>query len=241
MRIAALDDDILQLDLLSQVVQSAGHSCHTFSKGAALQQMLRRESFDLLIVDWQLPDIEGTQVVKWVRANISKEVPILIVTHRSEEADIVEGLASGADDFMIKPVRAGELRARITALLRRAYPPNASPVIDFGPYRFNTVTNTLELTGKPIELTHREFALALTMFQNRGRLLSRDHLREAVWGQNSEVQSRSLDTHVSRLRSLLNLRPGQPYSISAVYGYGYRLDVPDGASEQLPHAVPETL
>ena len=112
MRIAALDDDILQLDLLSQVVQSAGHSCHTFSKGAALQQMLRRESFDLLIVNWQLPDIEGTQVVKWVRANISKEVPILIVTHRSEEADIVEGLASGADDFMIKPVRAGELRAR---------------------------------------------------------------------------------------------------------------------------------
>ena len=241
MRIAALDDDILQLDLLSQVVQSAGHSCHTFSKGAALQQILRRESFDMLIVDWQLPDIEGTEVVKWVRSNISKEVPILFVTHRSEEADIVEGLACGADDFMIKPVRAGELRARISALLRRAYPPNQTPIIEFGPYRFNTVTNTLELDGKPMELTHREFALALTLFQNRGRLLSRDHLREAVWGQNAEVQSRSLDTHVSRLRSLLNLRPGQPYSISAVYGYGYRLDVPDSHPESTPSPAAETL
>ena len=241
MRIAALDDDILQLDLLSQVVQSAGHSCHTFSKGAALQQILRRESFDMLIVYWQLPDIEGTEVVKWVRSNISKEVPILFVTHRSEEADIVEGLACGADDFMIKPVRAGELRARISALLRRAYPPNQTPIIEFGPYRFNTVTNTLELDGKPMELTHREFALALTLFQNRGRLLSRDHLREAVWGQNAEVQSRSLDTHVSRLRSLLNLRPGQPYSISAVYGYGYRLDVPDSHPESTPSPAAETL
>ena len=72
-------------------------------------------------------------------------------------------------------------------------------------------------------------------------MLSRDHLKEMVWGQVADVMSRSLDTHVSRLRSLLNLRPGQPYSISAVYGYGYRLDVPDGAPEQLPHAVPETL
>ena len=231
MRIAALDDDILQLDLLSQAVQSSGHTCHTFTKGAALQQMMRRESFDLLIVDWQLPDIEGTEVVKWVRANVSRELPIVIVTHRSEESDVVEGLASGADDFMVKPVRIGELRARVAALLRRAYPPSTDPVINFGPYRFNTALNTLELDGKPIEVTHREFALALTMFQNRGRLMSRDHLREAVWGQNSEVQSRSLDTHVSRLRTLLNLRPGQPYSISAVYGYGYRLDVPEALAQ----------
>ena len=233
MRIAALDDDILQLDLLSQVAQSAGHTCHTFTKGAALQQILRRESFDLVIVDWQLPDIEGTEVVQWIRANVSNELPIIIVTHRSEEQDVVEGLASGADDFMVKPVRVAELRARISALLRRAYPPNTDPVLEFGPYRFNTTTNTLEIESKPAELTHREFTLALTMFQNSGRLMSRDHLREAVWGQNSEVQSRSLDTHVSRLRTLLNLRPGQPYSISAVYGYGYRLDVPDSGAPAL--------
>ena len=96
--------------------------------------------------------------------------------------------------------------------------------MDFSPSRFTTVTNTRELAGKPMELTLREFALALTMFQNRGRLLSRDHMREAVWGENSEVQSRSLDTHISRLRTLLDLRPANGFIVSAVYGVGYRFE-----------------
>ena len=91
MRIAALDDDPLQLELVRQVVTQAGHSCHTYSKGSALQLDLRRESFDLLLVDWELPDIQGTQIVRWVREQISKDLPIIFVTHRSEEADIVEG------------------------------------------------------------------------------------------------------------------------------------------------------
>ncbi|AIJ45098.1 response regulator transcription factor [Comamonas testosteroni] len=236
MRIAALDDDPLQLELLQQVATEAGHSCHSYLKGAALQQALRRESFDLLLVDWELPDSSGPDIVRWVREQISKEVPIIFVTHRSEEADIVEGLASGADDFMIKPIRAGELRARISALLRRAYPLTAQSVLDFGPYRFLTTTNGIEMQGKPVEVTHREYTLALTLFQNQGRLLSRDHLREVVWGHNAEVQSRSLDTHVSRLRNLLNLRAGQPYAISAVYGYGYRLDAPETAEPATPAA-----
>lgn len=236
MRIAALDDDALQLQLLEQVVREAGHSCHTFLKGTALQQALRRESFDLLLVDWELPDIAGTEVVRWVREQVSKELPIIFITHRSEEADIVEGLSCGADDFMIKPVRAAELRARMSALLRRAYPLSAQSVLNFGPYRFHTATNGIEIDGKPVEVTHREYTLALTLFQNQGRLLSRDHLREVVWGHNAEVQSRSLDTHVSRLRNLLNLRAGQPYAISAVYGYGYRLDAPEAAQPAAPAA-----
>ncbi|MEX8191964.1 response regulator transcription factor [Comamonas guangdongensis] len=227
MRIAALDDDPLQLEMLRQVATEAGHSCHTFLKGTALQQGLRRESFDLLLIDWELPDIQGTEIVRWVREQVSKQVPIIFITHRSEEADIVEGLSCGADDFMIKPVRAAELRARISALLRRAYPLSAQSVLTFGPYRFLSATSCIEMDGQPVEVTHREYTLALTLFQNQGRLLSRDHLREAIWGHNAEVQSRSLDTHVSRLRNLLNLRAGQPYSISAIYGYGYRLDVPE--------------
>ncbi|MEB5965710.1 MULTISPECIES: response regulator transcription factor [Comamonas] len=236
MRIAALDDDPLQLELLQQVATEAGHSCHSYLKGAALQLALRRESFDLLLVDWELPDSSGPDIVRWVREHISKEVPIIFVTHRSEEADIVEGLASGADDFMIKPIRAGELRARIAALLRRAYPLTVQSVLDFGPYRFLTTTNGIEMEGRPVEVTHREYTLALTLFQNQGRLLSRDHLREVVWGHNAEVQSRSLDTHVSRLRNLLNLRAGRPYAISAVYGYGYRLDAPETAEPATPAA-----
>src|SRR5256885_16409781 len=94
MRIAALDDDPLQLEMLRQVALETGHSCHTYQTGSALQLELRRESFDLLIVDWHLPDMEGTDLVRWARGHVSRELPILIITHRSEEADIVEGLRS---------------------------------------------------------------------------------------------------------------------------------------------------
>jgi DNA-binding response OmpR family regulator len=224
-RIAALDDDPLHLEMMQRVVQGAGHICRTHATSASLMQDMRRETFDLLIVDWELPDISGPEVVQWVRAQEGLDLPILFITHRSEESDIVAGLACGADDFMVKPVRVGELTARIQALLRRAYPQSQDDVQEFGPYRFAASTQSLEFNGQPVELTHREYALALLLFQNEGRLMSRDHLRDAIWGQSAEVLSRSLDTHISRLRQLLNLRPGQQYAISAIYGYGYRLDM----------------
>jgi len=124
MRIAALDDDALQLDLIKQATEAMGHVCHTHLNGADLLRGMRRETFDLLIVDWHLPDTTGPEVVRWVRKNVGTQLPILFVTHRQEERDIVEGLGSGADDFMVKPVRIGELNARVSALLRRAYPAN---------------------------------------------------------------------------------------------------------------------
>ena len=146
------------------------------------------------------------------------------MTHRQEERDIVEGLASGADDFMVKPVRIGELNARVAALLRRAYPDNAASVLEFGRYRFLPETRAIEMDGVPVELKNREYDLALFLFQNMGRLLSRDHLKEIVWGQVADVMSRSLDTHISRLRTLLDLRPANGFIVTAVYGVGYRFE-----------------
>lgn len=224
MRIAALDDDALQLDLIKQATEAMGHVCHTHPSGASLLRELRRETFDLLIVDWHLPDTTGPEVVRWVRKNVGKQIPILFVTHRQEERDIVEGLGSGADDFMVKPVRIGELNARVSALLRRAYPANTGGAVEFGRYRFLPETSSIEIDGKPVELKNREYDLALFLFQNMGRLLSRDHLKEIVWGQVSDVMSRSLDTHISRLRTLLDLRPANGFIITAVYGVGYRFE-----------------
>jgi DNA-binding response OmpR family regulator len=224
MRIAALDDDALQLDLIKQATQAMGHTCHTHLSGAELLKEMRRETFDLLIVDWHLPDTTGPEVVRWVRQNVGDRLPILFVTHRQEERDIVEGLGSGADDFMVKPVRIGELSARVNALLRRAYPANAAGVMEFGRYRFLSETRSIEIDGVPVELKNREYDLALFLFQNMGRLLSREHLREIVWGQVADVMSRSLDTHISRLRTLLDLRPANGFMVSAVYGVGYRFE-----------------
>ena len=218
MRIAALDDDPLQLEFFTHALTAMGHACRTYTTGAALLKDLRRETFDLLIVDWQLPDIEGPEIITWVRQQLDTELPILFVTHRQSESDIVQGLGCGADDFMVKPVRLAEFKARVGALLRRAYPNDAQDVLEFGRFRFLPEARGLEMDGKPVELKAREYELALFLFQNMGRLLSRDHLREVIWGHSAEVISRSLDTHVSRLRSLLDLRPANGYMITAVYG-----------------------
>ena len=224
MRIAVLDDDRLLLEMMERVIQEMGNTCQLYETGQACLQDLRRETFDMLIVDWELPDTSGPEVIRWARQHLDASLPILFITHRSEERDIVEGLQCGADDFMTKPVRVAELKARIHALLRRAYPECTDDVQTFGPYTFTRSSLSVTFGGKEVVLTYREFALALLLFQNAGRLMSRDHLREAVWGQNSEVLSRTLDTHVSRLRQVLQLRPGNRYSIAAVYGLGYRLD-----------------
>ncbi|BEU94907.1 response regulator transcription factor [Acidovorax sp. DW039] len=227
MRIAALDDDPILLDLIKATTEHHGHICHTYQTGAHLLRDIRHETFDLLIVDWHLPDMEGPEVVSAVRQTAGRQLPILFVTRRREEQDVIEALSCGADDFMTKPLRMGELIARATALLRRAYPLAMAGNLEFGPYRFDPDKRALLFNGVPIELKNREYELALFMFRNTGRLLSRAHLREVVWGETNEAPSRSLDTHVSRLRSKLELNPSNGYVVSAIYGMGYRLDTVD--------------
>ncbi|MBF6631218.1 MAG: response regulator transcription factor [Comamonas sp.] len=210
--------------MMERVLTEMGENFRLYVTGTACLHDLRRETFDMLIVDWELPDTSGPEVIRWAREHLEPTLPILFITHRSEENDIVEGLNCGADDFMVKPLRIPELKARINALLRRAHPLCTDDVQQFGPYTFTRSALTVRFHNKEVALTYREFALAMLLFQNTGRLLSRDHLRESVWGHNAEVLSRSLDTHVSRLRQILQLRPGNTHSIAAVYGLGYRLD-----------------
>lgn len=227
MRIAALDDDPIVQEVERAAIEKLGHLCYTFSNGANLLKELCRQTFDLLIVDWHLPDMDGPSVVEAVRNNIGSNMPILFVTRRGAEEDVIAGLNCGADDFMTKPVRVGELTARVNALLRRAYPVPQQRVLEFGIYRFDTEKRTLEIRGQPVSLKTREFNLALFMFQNIGRLLSRDHVREMVWGHSYQTPSRSLDTHVSRLRTKLELTPETGYVVTAIYGIGYRLEALD--------------
>lgn len=228
MRIASLDDDEGQLEQTRFALKAMGHECHTFLTARQFQKMLLRESFDLLMVDWALPDSSGPEVVRWVREQIKETVPILFLTSRQDEAAIIEGLNAGADDFMVKPVRVGELSARVTALLRRSYVEQAAEVFRWGPYHFQIERGVVEIDGQPVTLTKKEFELALFMFRNTGRLLSRAHLLESVWSPDhtnaQELPSRTLDTHISRLRSVLGLQPERGYKLVSVYRQGYRLE-----------------
>lgn len=240
MRIAALDDETYQLELIRHSLEVIGHECHGYSDGKSLLSDLHRQTYDLLILDWGLPDIEGPRIVKWIRDDLKSTIPILFVTNRREEQDLVEGLAAGADDFMSKPVRVAELQARVRALLRRTYPAQHESELSFRAYRFYPTTRTLRINGKLIELSRREYELALFLFQNLGRLLSRHHLRDAVWGVGVDAPSRSLDTHISRLRQKLDLQPSNGFLLSAIYGLGYRLEpLEDDTFAPLTHS-PDT-
>lgn len=224
MRIAVLEDDDSQRDWMNSFMLALGYVCHVYPNSETLLRELRRENFDLLILDWNIPDMSGLEVLRWVRANLKARVPVLFVTSHVDEADLVEALKAGADDYMCKPVRVPELLARLHALLRRAYPEQTSDILTSGDYVFDQKAKTLTHKGRLLELKHREYELAYLLFSRLGELLSRKYLQESVWGGQADVVSRTLDTHVSRLRVKLDLRPENGYRLSSVYSLGYRLE-----------------
>jgi DNA-binding response OmpR family regulator len=225
MRIAVLDNDRSQADLICQVLTSAGHTCQTFDSGKDMLANLRKDSFDMLILDWQVSDLGGAEVLRRAKEKMSSATPMMFITNSSAEDDIVAGIGAGADDYMIKPLRRGELVARVQALLRRAYPTqNGAEQLQFGPYIFETRPGRLLMDGNVIDVTHKEFYLALLFFRNIGRPLSRAYIHEAVWIRETAVPSRTMDTHVSRVRNKLHLRPENGFRLVPVYSYGYRLE-----------------
>jgi len=225
MRIAVLDNDRSQADLICQVLGSAGHACQSFDNGKDLLSQLRKDNYDMLILDWQVADLSGVEVMRRAKEKMPANTPIMFLTSSSAEDDIVAGIGAGADDYMIKPLRRGELVARVQALLRRAYPAqNGAEQLQFGPYIFETRPGRLLMDGVVIEVTHKEFYLALLFFRNIGRPLSRAYIHEAVWVRETAVPSRTMDTHVSRVRNKLHLRPENGFRLVPVYSYGYRLE-----------------
>jgi len=224
MRIAILEDDPDQLVLLKRWVADDGHDVHAYQSGREAMKQAGRESFDLFVLDWQVPDVSGAEVLMWIRANVSKSVPVLFVTVRDAEQDIVFALEHGADDYMVKPVRRQELVARVHALLRRAYPAEEKKQLSFPPFEIDIQRGEIRKDGARIDLTPKEFELTVTLFRNMGRLMSRGHLQEAVWGRSGDLATRTVDTHVSQVRKKLDLRSESGYRVVPIYNYVYRLE-----------------
>lgn len=233
MRIALLEDDPVQSTTLAAWLREAGHDVHTYGSARDLKRDVGRESFDIFLLDWMLPEQSGEEVLHWLREQRGESVPVIFLTARNAEEDIVAALSAGADDYMIKPLRRAEMLSRIAAVWRRSQPRSRElDVVEYPPYRFEIPTHRALRNGVPVELTEKEFNLAVFLFRNLGRLLSRGHLLEAVWGRNASVATRTVDTHVSRVRSKLELRPESGFRLTPAYNYGYRLESLPADNEQ---------
>ena len=225
MRIALLEDDVAVGTAMQHWLEAAGHDVHNFTSGKTIVREASRESFDLFMLDWHVPDLSGEEVLRWLREKQQSTVPVLFATSRDSEADIVAALQAGADDYMVKPVRRLELLARVDSLLRRARPKQSeTEPITVGPYSIDLVDRVVTLRGATIEMTDKEYDLTVFLFRNIGRLTSRGHISESVWGRSSDVQSRTVDTHVSRVRKKLELGPANGVRLTPVYNFGYRLE-----------------
>lgn len=226
MRIALLEDDPDQSELVGLWLEDAEHTVINSATARDFLRRVRRESFDLYIIDWMLPDSSGIEVLRKLRTDLQDFTPALVATVRKEERDIVEALETGADDYLVKPIRRRELVARVAAVCRRAA--GGRPVTethDAHPYVIDAGHKQVCLDELELPLTEREFDLALFLFRNAGRVVSRRHILEAIWGiDDNDVSTRTVDTHISRLRKKLKLNEDHGWKLSAIYQHGYRLE-----------------
>lgn len=226
MRIVILEDDRDQADLLIAWLEEAGHQCDAYYDGNSFIRAYNKDSYDLVLLDWMVPMLSGIDVLKHLRQHLDAVVPVVFITQRDSEDDIVEALEAGADDYMAKPVRQLETMARVNAIARRVGygDENTSDNYKFEPYEIDTRQRRVSIDGRIVEMTQKEYELTLFLFKNLGRVISRGHLLEMVWGTSSKLNTRTVDTHVSRLRTKLELDSQEKWKLTSVYRHGYRLE-----------------
>jgi DNA-binding response OmpR family regulator len=226
MRLALLQADPGQAEPLRCALENAGHRVHFFEDYRDLLRDASRESFDLFLIEWNTMEVNGTRLLMRLRSMPGGNPSVIFINCSDSEEELAEALSSGADDFIASPVGSRELVARVGAVLRRRLPAHFSraTLSDTAPYRFDIVAKRVHVAGVPVTMTDKEFELSLFLFRNQGRVMSRAHLLESVWGSNLSTASRTVDTHVSRIRRKLGLRPELGFRLSAAYGNGYRLD-----------------
>ncbi|GAA1886920.1 response regulator transcription factor [Paeniglutamicibacter psychrophenolicus] len=218
MDVLIVEDDDSMAAALTAAVSSTGHGAVRVARGT--DALLRHRDFDVILLDLGLPDMDGLEVLRKLRQ--VTDVPILILTARDDERSVVLGLRSGADDYLIKPVKLVELLARIEAVTRRAMPASGrrDSLIRLGELALDTDRRVVQVNGAELALTPTEFDLLALLAKNAGSVVTREQILDTLWGDAFLASSRSLDVHLTGLRSKLAL----PGFIVNVRGVGYRIE-----------------
>lgn len=228
LRIAIVDDDVHLAQVMTLWLKARNYDVVHFSSGVDFTNSLRSESFDLYILDWVMPDMDGEAVLKWLIDQDNHTTPVIFVTQRDNEEDVARILNLGADDYITKPINEKVLLARIAAVTRRSQssPATQRDVLEYPPFRINTSAHLVYKHNEPLKLTQKEYELVAFLFRNAGRMLSRGHILSAVWGVGTDFTTRTVDTHISRVRKKL-LTPDTGWRLTAIYHQGYRLEPVD--------------
>ena len=223
-RILVVEDEEALTTLLRYNLEAQDYQVETVVRGDDADTRLKESIPDLVILDWMLPGLSGIELCRRLRARTeTKELPIIMLTARGEESERVRGLATGADDYIVKPFSVPELLARVRALLRRASPERVADVLTFGDVEIDREKKRVLRSGRTVELGPTEFKLLEFLMERPGRVFSREQLLDGVWGSEVYVDERTVDVHVGRLRKALN-RGYAADPIRTVRGSGYALD-----------------
>lgn len=223
-RILIVEDEEPLTLLLRYNLEAEGYEVETVGRGDEAETLLKERAPDLMVLDWMLPGISGIELCRRLRARPeTKALPIIMLTARGEESERVRGLATGADDYIVKPFSVPELIARVRALLRRASPERVADVLAFGDVALDREKKRVSRGEREIELGPTEYRLLEFLMERPGRVFSREQLLDGVWGSEVYIDERTVDVHVGRLRKALN-RGRDPDPIRTVRGAGYALD-----------------
>jgi two-component system phosphate regulon response regulator PhoB len=223
-RILIVEDEEALTLLLRYNLEAASYEVDTVARGDEAELRLKETSPDLVILDWMLPGISGIELCRRLRAQPeTRQLPVIMLTARGEESERVRGLATGADDYIVKPFSVPELIARVSALLRRASPERVADMLSFGEVAIDREKRRVSRAGRAVELGPTEYRLLEFLMERPGRVFSREQLLDAVWGTDVYIDERTVDVHVGRLRKSLN-RGDEADPIRTVRGSGYALN-----------------
>ena len=224
-RIMIIEDEEPLTLLLRYNLESEGYEVETAGRGDEAEIKLKESPPDLLVLDWMLPGMSGIELCRRLRARPDTErLPIIMLTARGEEEDRVRGLETGADDYVTKPFSPRELVARVGAVLRRVRPALAGEALTYADIEMDTVGHKVRRGGEVVPLGPTEFRLLKHFLEHPGWVFSRERLLDAVWGHDSDIESRTVDVHIRRLRKAINCDGTKPDIIRTVRSAGYALD-----------------